>query len=160
MRRFASPLDNGSILASNPGVPMFFNIARKNHVFQCYIHVQCWKTWEGLGTWLGCTTNTFVHTTDQSRPFKTYCITYLLPSGLWHSLYKIIVILKNISTYRFNCKNLQTTSFPKFALNRFAKINLHVLYSMVWGQQLLDSQFGLTRVKHNHKTMHLKPILR
>ena len=49
-----------------------------------------------------------------------------------------------------------------FTLNRFTNINVHVYYNTVWGRplQLLDSQFGLTCLKHNHYTMQLETVLR
>ena len=51
----------------------------------------------------------------------------------------------------FNCEylianNCELQVFLRFAINRFANINVHVYYSTVRDRpsQLLDSQFGLT----------------
>ena len=42
--------------------------------------------------------------------------------------------------------------FPAFTINRFAKHNMRIYYNTVQGRpaQLLDSQFSLICLEHNH----------
>ena len=51
-----------------------------------------------------------------------------------------------LASYHRSDFNCELRVFLRFAINRFANINMHVYYSTVRGRpsQLLDSQFGLT----------------
>ena len=79
---------------------------------------------------------------------------WILVKALEEKSVNMTVAAEKIRADNSNC---ELRVFPTFTINRFTNISVRIYYNTVRSQpsKLLDLQFGLTCLKHNHYTMQL-----